>query len=239
MLHFRPARGPTIATAIMLPVLIGLGVWQVERLHWKEGLIAAIDRNIHTPPVMLDAGRMQPQKNDEYLHVAVRGRFDNSKETYLFASDLAGDPGYHVVTPLVTDDGRTYLVDRGYVPPERRDPATRPEGQVGGEQQVAGYWRWPTAPGLFTPKPDLAHRIWFSRDAAAMAKAVHVSPAQDAIVDADAKPNPGGWPRGGQTIVDIPNNHLSYAFTWFGLAVVLTGVYFAFHVSQGRLKLNG
>jgi surfeit locus 1 family protein len=235
-MQFRPLRSATIAVVIVLPILIGLGVWQLQRLHWKEGLLAALDRNMHARPVSLnDSGIVIEEPETQYLRVAVRGHFLHAKETYLFGSDTAGSAGYHVITPLETDDHRIFLIDRGYVPSAQLSPATRAAGQVGGERHVVGLLRWPSAPGLFTPRPDPTHRVWYARDPVAMAKADGLGLAQPAIIDADATPNPGGWPRGGQTIVDIPNNHLSYALTWFALAAVLVGVYLAYHISLGRL----
>ncbi|HEX2592753.1 MAG TPA: SURF1 family protein [Rhizomicrobium sp.] len=235
-MHFRPALGPTIATAIMLPVLIGLGVWQVQRLHWKEGLLAAIDHSIHAAPVSVDQLPKGPRA--PYIRVTARGTFDHTKEAYLFGSDTAGTPGYHVITPLRTANGATFLIDRGYVPTTKRDPQTRAEGQVPGTQTITGLLRTEEQPGLFTPAADTAHHVWYVRDADAIAKAEGLTLAEPGIIDADATPNPGGWPKGGQTIIDIPNNHLSYAFTWFGLALVLLGVYVAYHMGQGRLRFR-
>ena len=101
----------------------------------------------------------------------------------------------------------------------------------------SGVWRVPDAPGFFTPKPDPAKHVWYARDLAGIAAADGVKLAAPVVIEADATPNPGGWPKGGQTVVDFPNNHLSYAMTWFGLAAGLIGVYFAYHISKGRLSL--
>jgi len=238
MIHFRPALVPTIATALMLPILIGLGVWQVQRLHWKEGLLASIDQSIHAKPLAIDDHNDLEGARPAYLRVRARGQFDHTKEAYFFGSDVAGDPGYHVITPLHATNGMTFLVDRGYVPANKRDPATRPDGQVGGEQTIVGLLRTEDHAGLFTPRPDTTHRIWYVRDALAIARAEGIKLSDPGIIDADATPNPGGWPKGGQTIIDIPNNHLSYALTWFGLAVVLAGIYVSYHVANGRLNIR-
>jgi surfeit locus 1 family protein len=139
-----------------------------------------------------------------------------------------------VLTPFLTDDGHSLLVDRGYVPKEKRDPATRTPVQ--GATRLVGVWRVPDAPGTFTPAPDTAHRIWYSRDLKAIAAADHIQLAAPVVIEADATPNPGGWPKGGQTVVSFRNEHLSYAVTWFGLAAGLLGVYLAYHVSKGRLR---
>jgi surfeit locus 1 family protein len=237
-LRFHPYPGFTIATVIMTAILIGLGVWQIERLHWKLDLIATMDRKMHAAPVAVDgagtAFAHAPQ--NEYARVSLDGKFDNAKEAYVFTTGPGGVPVYHVLTPFMTNAGHTYLVDRGMVPLDRRDPATRPQGQITGETHVVGIWRTPDAPGLFTPASDAAHRVWYARDLQAIAASDHATLAAPVLIEADATPNPGGWPQGGQTVVDLPNNHLSYAVTWFGLAAGLIGVYFAYHMSRGRLR---
>jgi len=229
MLSFRPLPAFTAAAATLFAVLLGLGVWQLDRLQWKLALIARVDRNMHAAPIA-------PGTHvDEYRRVALDGRFDNSKEAYAFATDDTGAPVYHVIVPFAVKDGRRFLVDRGIVPKEKLDPATRRAGQLEGDVHVVGIWRTPDAAGAFTPAPDLAHRIWYSRDVTAIAKADRVTLAAPVIVEADAAPNPGGWPKGGQTVVAFRNEHLQYAITWFALAAVLLGVYFAYHVSRKRL----
>ena len=236
-LRFRPYPGLTVAVAIMIAMLIGLGVWQVQRLRWKLDLIATMDRKMHAAPVMVDGGAapFAPTPENDYARVVIQGHFDNAREAYVFTTGPEGDPVYHVLTPFTTDAGHTYLVDRGMVPMEKRDPASRAQGRIEGETRVTGVWRTPDGPGLFTPAPDLVHRIWYARDLKAIAAQDHVVLSAPVVIEADATPVPGGWPKGGQTVVDLPNNHLSYAVTWFGLAAGLFGVYLAYHVSKGRL----
>jgi surfeit locus 1 family protein len=235
MLIFRPMPALTVAATALFALLIGLGVWQLERLQWKLALIAQVDRNLHAAPLSLDDGIIP---RAEYTRVALTGRFDNSKEAFIFGTDASGAPGYRVVVPFTARDGRTFLVDRGIVPKERVDPTTRRAGQIEGMTHVIGVWRTPDAPGLFTPMPDKAHRIWYAHDLSAIAKADRVTLAAPVVIEADATPNPGGWPKGGQTVVTFRNEHLQYAITWFGLAAVLFGVYIAYHISRGRLGLR-
>jgi surfeit locus 1 family protein len=237
-LHFRPYPGFTIATAILTAILVGLGVWQIQRLQWKLDLIATMARKMDAAPIAVDgpAGALRQVPQNEYARVSLSGHFDNSKEAYVFTTDPALGAVYHVLTPFETDAGQTYLVDRGMVPAEKRDPSSRAKGQISGETHLIGIWRTPDAPGLFTPAPDLAHRIWYARDLEAIAAADHIQVTVPVVIEADAAPNTGGWPKGGQTVVDLPNNHLSYAITWFGLAAGLIGVYLAYHMSKGRLS---
>lgn len=233
-LFFRPLLGLTIACAVLFAVLVGLGVWQVERLHWKLGLIAQVNEHLAARPLTLGAALKMGPEGAQYHRVALDGRFDNSRETYVYTTDANGDPVFHVVTPFQTGAG-TFLVDRGLVPQSMKDPSTRRAGEIEGDTHIVGVWRVPDPPGFFTPAPDRAKRVWYSRDIEGMAAADGAKLVEAVIVEADATPNPGGWPKGGQTVVTFRNEHLQYAITWFALAAGLLGVYLAYHVSRGRL----
>jgi surfeit locus 1 family protein len=235
---FRPYPGMTIACVLLFALLCGLGVWQLQRLQWKLALIATVNGHMTAAPMTLDQITVLPADQAQYRRVTLRGRFDHAKEAYVFTTDATGAPVYHVLTPLVTDGGKTLMVDRGAIPKEKLDPASRAEGQVPGETSVTGVWRAPDAPGLFTPAPDLAHRIWYARDLASIAAADHLALSAPVVIEADATPNPGGWPKGGQTVVTFRNEHLSYAVTWFGLAAMLLGVWFSYHFSRGRIAFK-
>jgi surfeit locus 1 family protein len=227
---------PTLFVVPGLSLLIGLGVWQIARLHEKEALIVSIETGFNSAPEPLDRLLATGAADAEWHHVRISGHFLHDKEQYLFAQGPMGATGVHVVTPLVQSDGRIVLVDRGFVPDQLRDPARRAQGQIAGQMSLTGVVRLPEKPGAFTPAPDLKTRLWFVKDVPAMAKAARV-PVLPVLIEADARPNPGGWPLGGQTRIDIPNDHLQYAVTWFALALALLGVYFVYHHSRGRLTL--
>ncbi|HWA02042.1 MAG TPA: SURF1 family protein [Rhizomicrobium sp.] len=237
MLRFRPLWKLTIAAAILFASLVALGFWQLDRLQWKLNLIAQVNRNMAAPPITLGEARVLGSAAD-YHRVAIDGAFDNTKEAYVFGTGADGAAVYHVIVPFTTRTGETLLVDRGIVPKEWLDPATRRAGQPAGRRHIVGVWRTPERPGWFTPQPDLEHRVWYARDPASIAHALHVRLAGLAIVEADGTPNPGGWPKGGQTAVRFRNEHLQYAVTWFALALVLLAVYVAYHVSRGRLEMG-
>jgi surfeit locus 1 family protein len=211
-------------------ILIALGVWQVQRLHWKEGLIAQRDAAVAAPPVA-PPGSFDEARGLEFHHIVAEGVFQNHKELYLAASSDSGAAGYQVVTPLVMSDGRTMFINRGFVPLELKDASKRAAGEPTGPQRVAGLLRLPspTKPSFFLPdnRPDL--NLWFWVDLPAMAKAVGVADPVPFYVDADKTPNPGGWPKGGVTRLDLPNDHLQYAITWFSLAVALIVIYVLYH----------
>jgi surfeit locus 1 family protein len=238
MIRFRPLLAPTLWFVPGLLLLVGLGVWQIERLHWKEALIASVESGMKAPAAPLaNVIVKNGLENAEWHHVSVRGRFLHDKEVYLFAQGPMGAPGVQVVTPLVQQNGETILVNRGFVPDVLRTPPARAQGQVEGETALTGVLRLSQEPGLFTPAANLNNRLWFVKNVPEMAKAMGIS-VPPYIIEADAAPNPGGWPLGGQTVVDFPNNHLQYAITWFGLALALIGVYLVYHAHQGRLRFG-
>lgn len=233
---FRPYPGLTVATVMMFAILCGLGVWQgFIRLPQKMALIAAVNGHMAAAPVSLDTILAMEPDDAQYRRVTIRGRFDHAKEAYVFTTDASGAAVYHVLTPFKTETGKTLMIDRGEVPKALLSPSTRAEGNPPGDVQLTGVWRAPDAPGLFTPAPDAAHRIWFARDLAAIAAADHLKLSAPVLIEADATPNPGGWPKGGQTQLRFRNQHLSYAVTWFGLAIVLLCVWFSYNISKGRI----
>jgi len=236
MSETRPAaRRPRKALAVVfgllgIAVLVGLGTWQVQRLHWKEGLIATIRERMALPPVDLVAAlRADPDvAGQEYRPVRVEGTFDHRYERHFLAT-YEGEPGFYVYTPLKLDDGDWLFVNRGFVPDGRQDPATRPQGQVAGRVAITGLLRAALAekPSSFVPDNDPVKDIFYWKDLRAMAASSGLpadQPVLGLFVDADKAPNPGGLPIGGVTIVDLPNSHLQYAVTWYGLAAALAGV---------------
>ncbi len=133
-------------------------------------------------------------------------------------------PGYWVMTPLVLSDGTAILINRGFVPTDKRDPATRAAGQLSDPVTITGLMRMTEPKGSLLQSNDPAAARWYSRDVAAIAADKHIANAAPYFIDADATPNPGGLPVGGLTRVVFPNNHLVYAITWFGLALMVAGL---------------
>jgi surfeit locus 1 family protein len=212
-------------------VLVGLGTWQVERLHWKLGLIAEVTTRTNLKPVPLPAPadwKNLDLAQWDYRPVTLRGHFRHDLEVRVYTylgepKGKLGGAGYWVMTPLVLDGGGTVIVNRGFVPLNRADPAARAAGQVPGEVTVTGLLRLPQDRNFFTPADEPAKHLFFTRDPKAIAADYHIAGAAPFTVDANAAPNPGGLPQGGETTVDFPNNHLQYAITWYGLAAILVG----------------
>lgn len=213
----RRGRSPltlAILTAIGLALVAGfvsLGVWQLQRRVWKLDLIATVEARLHAAPV---AAPRSADQSDVYRRVTAQGRFRNDRETFVQAVTERG-PGYWVLTPLVGPNF-TVLVNRGFVPPEKRQDHSRPEGPV----RVTGLVRVTEPGGGFLRSNDPTADRWYSRDVAAIAEAKRLGPVAPYFIDADASSNPGGYPVGGLTVVAFRNSHLSYALTWFALALL-------------------
>jgi surfeit locus 1 family protein len=228
----------TVLSAGALVLLIGLGVWQLQRLQWKEGLITEIIARVHAKPISLDDAVAKARAGEDvrYLRVRVDGKFDNGDERYLFAiSD--GAPGWHVITPLTTPEGEVVLIDRGFVPDAFKDPSSRPQGELNKTVTVIGLARPPETQEVFIPNNEPEQNRWFWRDLGAMATSMLGSGAPAVapfFLEAEQSAIPGGWPLGGQTRLDLPNNHLQYAITWFLLALCLVVIYVIYVRSRLR-----
>jgi len=205
--------------------LAALGTWQLQRRVWKLDLIARVQQRVHAVPLPAPGPSAWPQisaDHDAYRRVRVGGVLLNDKETLVQAVTEQG-PGFWVLTPLRTPQGFLVLVNRGFVPPERRDPATRLAGEIAGETTVVGLLRMSEPKGGFLRANALAEDRWYSRDVSAIAATHGLPNVAPYFIDADAHPNPGGWPLGGLTVIAFPNSHLVYAITWYGLALMLAG----------------
>ncbi len=226
---------PGIATLVTLAILLGLGTWQLQRMAWKEALIARIEARAYGEP-----GAITPEsawgswqaEGDEFRRVRVTGTFLHEHEAPVhgLAPAERGAPaqGFYLFTPLRLGDGAVVFVNRGFVPTELRNASTRPLSRPEGEVTVTGLVRAPEERGWFHPDDAPQENRWFTRDHRAVASARGLDRVAPFYVEADAAPNPGGWPRGGQTRLTLPNNHLQYALTWYGIAATLIGVFAAF-----------
>lgn len=188
-------------------ILCWLGTWQVQRLDWKLGLIAELETRLSAEPVPLPANPSEAR--DEYLRVRTSGVFDGSEIRVLTSAQPWG-PGYRVISGFETADGRRILVDRGFVDETRRN-APRP----GGPADVTGSLLWPQEVDSFVPAPDLEANLWFARDVPAMAETLGTLPLM--VV---AEGDDGDWPKAQPLTVNLRNDHLNYAITWYGLAAV-------------------
>ena len=236
-----------IAALVGIAILVGLGVWQLERLQWKEALIARVEAGSTAPPVAapgpdawpaLDLGDARIPAGHGHAAVSSTTRRSTSSTALTEPKGPLGGVGYLVMTPFQTDDGWIVYVNRGFVPRERKDPATRQGGPDRGRDR-----RWPaccvaataapgSCPATTSPAMSGSRATRSSTPPRPACRPTRVAPY---IIDARFDPTlPGGLPQGGETIVDFPNNHLGYALTWFGLAAALAGVFGSRVASGGR-----
>lgn len=193
-------------------ILVALGVWQVQRLHWKEGILAEIQSRIAAAPVALPAA--PDPEEDRYLPVRVAGDY-TGQELHVLTSNREDGAGYRVIAGFQTDAGRRIMVDRGFIPQADKD-APRPAGPA----EVTGNLHWPDETDSFTPAPELDRNIWFARDVPKMAEALGTEPLL-VVARSDTGQGIRALPVGTE---GIPNDHLQYAITWFSLAAIWAGM---------------
>jgi surfeit locus 1 family protein len=242
MIRLRPALWPTLISLPILVLSLTLGTWQLERREWKRDILDRMAMNQAAAPISLEELLKGDPLRHEYGRVKVAGTFEHDKEFHLAARSLKNKVGLQVVTPLKTDDGRIVLFDRGWIPSEKKDPPKRAEGQVAGRVELTGVVRRSQVRRQYAPENVPDKNVWFHVDVPLMRQLAGAprDPKLDTFFfDADAAPNPGGVPVGGQTRLDIPNDHLQYAITWFLIALAMAGVYLAYHWENGRLDVAG
>ena len=225
---------------------VWLGTWQMQRLAEKEALISAVDSRLGAEPVPVPPAESWSDLDLEalsYQPVSLTGAFRYNQTVTVFTSlanarGPASGPGYWVVTPFVLADGGTVFVNRGFVPQDFQEAAVT-DGE-GDEVQVtiSGLLRPAEAPGMMTPVPDMSNRIEWVRDPGRLAAMVDpaLAPIAPFYVDLPAGPA-GDLPQGGETVIEFPNNHLGYAYTWYGfaiVAVVMLGFWFAREHDTGK-----
>ncbi|HSG96283.1 MAG TPA: SURF1 family cytochrome oxidase biogenesis protein, partial [Afifellaceae bacterium] len=177
----------------------------------------------------------------EFRRFRLTGRFDHGREAWVFTSlsdpqGAQGGPGYWIVTPFALQGGGTVWVNRGFAPQGRHIPAARDETPSGELQTITGLMRPDDALALFTPDDSPQTNVFYRRNVAALSAAKGVLPpvAPFSIDLATSFTPPGGLPQAGETRMRFANNHLSYALTWYGLALAAFGVFVAFAVMRLR-----
>jgi surfeit locus 1 family protein len=209
---------PVLLGLVGCAVLIGLGVWQVQRLGWKEALLAEITARIGgaAEPLPTPGAALADPKAMRFQPAQVTGR-TTGEELFVLTGMKEVGAGYEVIAAFQTDDGRRILVDRGFVP-EGQEKAARPATDL----TIRGNLHWPDEADGFTPEPDAARKLWFVRDVPSMAKALKTEPIL--VVTDQVTGDAQGITPVPVSLDGIPNNHREYAITWFSLAAVWAGM---------------
>jgi len=205
---------------------LALGTWQIFRLQWKLDLIERVGQRVHAPAVVAPAPATWPavsRQADEYRHVMLSGHWLIGADALVQAITELGS-GYWLMRPFCTSDGAIVLVNRGFVPPSRPKPVrsdTPACRSAPASDQLSGLLRLPEPGGGFLRSNDPAADRWFSRDVAAIAASRKLGPVAPFFIDQEKSPTPAeGEPVAGLTVLSFTNNHLVYALTWFGLAIM-------------------
>ncbi|WP_419903610.1 SURF1 family protein [Kiloniella sp.] len=233
--QFKPTFWPTVFSLSVIILALCLGSWQIYQMGWKEDQILLRTERSTAEPFSFSerySGEVANPKSDEFLNVWVEGEFQHDKELYLGARSLDRRLGLQVVTPFVMTDGREILINRGFVLSEFKDPSTRKEAQISGRVRIEGLLRVGGWKGyeFVRPQNDSQKNFWFYVDIDEMDRAVNLNnPVKSVYLDAGPAVNPGGYPLGGQTRIELVNNHLTYVITWYSMALILAVIYFIFH----------
>jgi cytochrome oxidase assembly protein ShyY1 len=230
---------PAAFAVLGLIVLLGLGTWQVERKAWKEALIATLERRLGGPPVEMpppDRWAGLTPDNFEFTRVRLRAEFPKADAALVFSGgsairDDAKGTGYFVFAPAKLPSGAQIAINRGFVP-SKSFPAA-----PAGAAEIVGAVRFPEAPSWFVAAHDAAGEVWTVRDPAAMAARKGWGAVAPFYIEQEAPVPPGGLPHPAPLKVQLRNEHLQYAITWYGLAAVLA-VMFALWASRQR-RLEG
>lgn len=210
-----------ILILLCIVILATLGVWQLERRIWKLDLIDQVEQRIHAPATIApgpDLWAAINAKGFAYRHVQTSGRFLDKPTTLVQAVTNRGR-GFWVLSPFQSSDGFSVLINRGFVPTERAGEDWRPDYES--TTIVNGLLRITEPDGGFLRSNDFAAGRWYSRDVAAIAAKLDIDHPAPYFIDADANPDRNQLPIGGLTVVAFANNHLVYALTWFGMALML------------------
>jgi surfeit locus 1 family protein len=242
---------PAIATACAFAILLGLGTWQWNRKAWKQELVATIAARSAAPPIDAAAfaklrcegvEKVGLARTCDYVSVQLSGTFDLANERHIYTGiekppGGVGGQGFWLMAPFqIAGTGQTIVVNRGFVPETRKDPATRPEGQPAGVVTFTGLIRSAEPRATFTAANDVARNIWFIRNPAELfpASALPKIERPELYVELLKPAPPGGLPQPPSGQISIPNRHLEYALTWWALAATLLGVFGAFAASRLR-----
>jgi surfeit locus 1 family protein len=228
--RFRPRLWPSLWTLFGLVVLVGLGTWQLQRLAWKEDLIRRAEAQLAETAMPIPLG---PLDGLDFRRLSARGTYLHEAAFAFGLTAFDGQPGARLVTPLRLEDGRVILVDRGWLPQSLLPPNTPPDLKPAGPVTVEGIGRWRgnIARGWMAPNDSPAQRRWFNWDIPSLEGALGLQLAPLELV-LERSDGPAGLPRAERVEIDFPNNHLSYALTWYGLAGALLVIYILFSSSK-------
>lgn len=234
-MYFRPFLWLTLCAVPALIILLMLGSWQVQRLFWKTEIITEYKERAMSAPQALPSGTVSL---DEYRfqRIELTGKFHHDKELFLVGRTYEGNAGFHVVSPFRTSDNKLLFVNRGWVSEAYRAPEQRPFSVQDEVVTIQAIMRAPQRKGYFVPENEPQRGFWFTLKPEEMAEFHQLDNIITSFyADQIRQGEVITLPIAADLKIDVPNTHLNYALTWYGIALSLMGVYIAFHVNAGRL----
>ena len=245
-IQFKPMLWPSIFSILIFTMLISFGTWQVKRLFWKEALIQDYLTQSKSNPITI-ANELDKSSINEFKSIVILGRFIHDNEIYITGKTYEGNAGFHVVTPFKMENNKLVLINRGWVSESYKNPDKRKFSLTKGLVKLTGIIRHPQQKGYFVPENDGKNGFWFTIIPEQIFDHINITSnpiIDNYYIDALRIGKKLTLPIGVDGEPKFRNQHLSYAITWYGLALSLLFVYFSYHVSSGRLifkktKRNG
>ena len=237
---FKPVFWPTVFFVFSLITLLSLGTWQVKRLIWKNDLISFYLKQSENNIINLHKESFIPEEI-EYRKVRATGKFFNKKEVHITGKTYEGNAGFHVITPFLMQNGNYVLVNRGWVSENYKEAKSRTFSLINEETSIIGLIRYPQKKGYFVPKNEPDNGFWFTIKPTEIKKHLKIDKETfitKFYIDALRKGKKINLPIGIKEKINIRNQHLSYAITWYSLAIVLMIIYLSYHYSEGKLRIR-
>ena len=231
---------PTVVSIFVLIMLISFGTWQIKRMFWKEALIDRYISQSQSNPIR-QSNQLNQSTLKEFKSVELEGSFLHENEIYITGKTFEGNAGFHVITPFKLNSDSFVLINRGWVSEGYRDPLKRAFSLVSGKTTIKGIIRYPQVKGYFVPENDGKNGFWFSVIPIQIFNFLNFDQSKiikKYYIDALRKEGKLTLPIGVTGNPNLRNQHLSYAVTWYGLALALMFVYCSYHSSVGRLNFR-
>ena len=236
-IYFKPSVWLTIFAFPSFLILIILGSWQVQRLSWKSDLISNYNNNFQQAPITVKE-LFKDRKNNKYRRTVIYGEYDHANEIQIIGKTYEGNAGFHIITPFILENNEIIYINRGWVPKKYADKKTRKFSLLEENVKVVGLVRLPQKKGYFVPENEPENGFWFTIIPEELNRHLNIIGENEFYIDELNIDEKLKLPMPANGKVQVPNNHLQYAITWYSLALGLLIVYFAWHRQNGFLKIN-
>ena len=236
-IYFKPSVWLTIFALPSFLILIILGSWQVQRLNWKSELISNYNNNFQQAPITVKE-LFKDRKNNKYRRTVIYGEYDHANEIQIIGKTYEGNAGFHIITPFILENNEIIYINRGWVPKKYADKKTRKFSLLKDKVRVLGLVRLPQKKGYFVPENEPENGFWFTIIPEELNGHLNIIGEKEFYIDELNIDEKLKLPMPANGKVQVPNNHLQYAITWYSLALGLLIVYFAWHRQNGFLKIN-